>query len=559
MSYQLTSLYGLAHGHAVALCLPKIWRYMIGHIELCVDERGTDYLDSIFSELDASFSCLNHNQTIEWFETFLTDLEMLPPKSGSAKELTQLVNSVNVQRLANNPVALDEDTVRFLYQQIIPVFQDQEERSVKFFRVLAGKLSRLWKAYYSRVKFDLDDTLLLFAPNQDEGYFGSQRVLYEQAHNDERFNQFFYLWAFNKAVVDNYKFLDRYGSTTVAKIGSRKYLSAIARARFLCINQPLPFWFKLRKNQIVVPADTDVETLHELISTVSPTVPSRLRRFVFKYGISFFIKLMRNEKKRITGWCRSHILAYSDNSKALRSYRNRHEGNSVILVGNGPSLTTADLDEMAGLPSFACNLIYKLFPTTRWRPSYYCCTDRIYSRTLGDELQAKVQAPFFMNEVAFRNLKRVVSEVVWVTALYRYTYKVHSDMLAYYYPARATVMSFMIELAIYMGYKNIYLLGVDCTNSFAADGHFSNDYENTHVTRAEERRARQLMNRHDANLEEIGEMRRNRSLEAYYALARYAEKKGVRIFNATRGGALEAFERIDFDEVVRQFKKGELQ
>ena len=31
MSYKLTSLYGLPHGHAVAMCLPEVWEYMLGH------------------------------------------------------------------------------------------------------------------------------------------------------------------------------------------------------------------------------------------------------------------------------------------------------------------------------------------------------------------------------------------------------------------------------------------------------------------------------------------------------------------------------------------------
>ena len=29
MSYKLTSLYGIAHGHAVAICISKLWEYML--------------------------------------------------------------------------------------------------------------------------------------------------------------------------------------------------------------------------------------------------------------------------------------------------------------------------------------------------------------------------------------------------------------------------------------------------------------------------------------------------------------------------------------------------
>ena len=49
MSYKITSLYKLPHGHAVAVCLPEIWEYMIGHLDKCIDARGAEYLSGIFN------------------------------------------------------------------------------------------------------------------------------------------------------------------------------------------------------------------------------------------------------------------------------------------------------------------------------------------------------------------------------------------------------------------------------------------------------------------------------------------------------------------------------
>lgn len=44
MSYKITSLFGIPHGHAVALCLPAVWRYMNNHMDHCIDPRGANYL-----------------------------------------------------------------------------------------------------------------------------------------------------------------------------------------------------------------------------------------------------------------------------------------------------------------------------------------------------------------------------------------------------------------------------------------------------------------------------------------------------------------------------------
>lgn len=44
MCYKLTSLYGIAHGHAAALCVSKLWLYMRGNIEECIDSRGKEHI-----------------------------------------------------------------------------------------------------------------------------------------------------------------------------------------------------------------------------------------------------------------------------------------------------------------------------------------------------------------------------------------------------------------------------------------------------------------------------------------------------------------------------------
>ena len=104
MSYKLTSLYGLPHGHAVALCLPKVWRYM-----------------GNFENIANMFGKSNSEEAIMFFERMLNDLEILPTENATAADLDILVNSVNTQRLGNNPVRLDKDTIKILYKEILGV------------------------------------------------------------------------------------------------------------------------------------------------------------------------------------------------------------------------------------------------------------------------------------------------------------------------------------------------------------------------------------------------------------------------------------------------------
>jgi Alcohol dehydrogenase, class IV len=120
MSYKITSLYGLPHGHAVAVCLPKIWKYMLDHYDRCIEKRGVDYLEQIFNNIAATMGCNTPKDAIAFFENILLEMELQNPESvNKSDDLGVLSKSVNPIRLKNNPVLLDEGAILSLYSNII--------------------------------------------------------------------------------------------------------------------------------------------------------------------------------------------------------------------------------------------------------------------------------------------------------------------------------------------------------------------------------------------------------------------------------------------------------
>lgn len=119
-SYKITSLYNLPHGHAVAVCLPEIWEYMIGHMDKCIDSRGNDYLSGIFALISKSMGCDNSDQAIAEFRQMMMEMELKSPLARNKEEdLIVLSSSVNPVRLKNNPVLLSDASIFSLYQTII--------------------------------------------------------------------------------------------------------------------------------------------------------------------------------------------------------------------------------------------------------------------------------------------------------------------------------------------------------------------------------------------------------------------------------------------------------
>ena len=120
MSYKITSMYQLPHGHAVAVCLPEIWEYMIVNMEKCIDSRGHNYLAIIFMEISKAMGCLSPKQAIAIFRQMLSDMEINNPvATNRVEELDILSHSVNPVRMKNNPVKLDTETIYKLYKTIL--------------------------------------------------------------------------------------------------------------------------------------------------------------------------------------------------------------------------------------------------------------------------------------------------------------------------------------------------------------------------------------------------------------------------------------------------------
>lgn len=124
MCYKLTSLYGLAHGHAAALCVRVLFPYMVSADPgLCADPRGPEYLRAMFSDLAQAMGCEGPIQAAEYFGRFVERLR-LPPIRPQLGDLDILTRSVNPVRLKNNPVRLNQEALEALYRQIM----EEEER-----------------------------------------------------------------------------------------------------------------------------------------------------------------------------------------------------------------------------------------------------------------------------------------------------------------------------------------------------------------------------------------------------------------------------------------------
>ncbi|MEH7401756.1 6-hydroxymethylpterin diphosphokinase MptE-like protein [Gottfriedia acidiceleris] len=257
--------------------------------------------------------------------------------------------------------------------------------------------------------------------------------------------------------------------------------------------------------------------------------PVRMFQLLFFHSINqLFFNI--NKWFRVTNFVNNSLYL------KLKQFKNIHKGERCFIVATGPSLLNSDLEKLKNEITFSMNSIFLAFEETDWRPTYY----GIQFTDLFKKYKNKIDHL----DVRYKFIANVISKQFDVSDDYyiypldllnhnmkhkRFHTKFSDDAYAVIYDGYTITYS-LIQLAVYMGFNEIYLIGVDCNYSKDKINHFK-DY-----------------NLVDSNYTSTSE----KMISAYNIAKEYADCHNIKIFNATRGGMLEVFERVDLDVVLEK-------
>lgn len=123
MCYKLTSLYGVPHGQAAMIVNSELLPYMVENIDSCVDKRGKEYLLGVFKDIGKLIA----DDSFSFFRLLLSKTQMYDFDI-NIDDLDELVDSVNIERLSNNPVKLSKDDIREIYLRIIREIEKNKQK-----------------------------------------------------------------------------------------------------------------------------------------------------------------------------------------------------------------------------------------------------------------------------------------------------------------------------------------------------------------------------------------------------------------------------------------------
>jgi hypothetical protein len=235
-------------------------------------------------------------------------------------------------------------------------------------------------------------------------------------------------------------------------------------------------------------------------------------------------------------------------------FKNLHQNKRALVVVNGPSINTQNLDKFENDIIFAVNAFYKYENIHKLQPKYNFLLDSnlfnaetINSSLFYDELLKKLTNTIFFLPL-FRGYKSVIKNNILPINKTFFTAMGGDENCDLDFtrviPSFHGVGAYALSAAIYMGCNPIYLVGFD--HDYLANRGKDHHFYKGSTVNVDNKQELTLADR----IPYDNEMLSNYYLwQNYRYLLRIATNKGIKVFNSTNGGYLDVFERFHFENI----------
>jgi hypothetical protein len=249
---------------------------------------------------------------------------------------------------------------------------------------------------------------------------------------------------------------------------------------------------------------------------------------------------------------RRYPLVYRPRLEKLREWCS--VAHTCVIIGNGPSLKHVELDTLQHVPTFAANGIYLAYPGTRFRPTFHVIEDHLVAEDRADDLnQLRESIKLFPTYLAY------CLEDDGATIFYRHLPRPNAVRDRFDFSPNAaeqtytgcTVTFSNLQLAYYLGFRRILLIGLDHNYTIPKDVKVSADYKTGVLDMKSD-------DPNHFNKDYFGKGKRwhdpqvNKMDAAYVCAREFFKQNGVEVFNCTVGGKLEVFPRRPLTECLAE-------
>lgn len=236
--------------------------------------------------------------------------------------------------------------------------------------------------------------------------------------------------------------------------------------------------------------------------------------------------------------------------KKNKELKDCHKGKRAFVVLNGPSINKLDISKITDEITICSNYFHysELYDVVK--PDYHCICD---SDTFNDDriqavhdlMKKNPDVKYIYNKKAFGKLSdEEKKHTYFVYGMHFPTYCKIRDNLAGLSSSFNNVGAFCIMCAMYMGCKEIYVLGLD----FAPGTGFTHCYG---VTEAEKKVNNTIFYEQSREIICLSYWSYYLSHLGNFYLAKHAKKRGVKVYNVNKESYIRSFEFADYDELFK--------
>ncbi|WP_228027963.1 6-hydroxymethylpterin diphosphokinase MptE-like protein [Costertonia aggregata] len=235
----------------------------------------------------------------------------------------------------------------------------------------------------------------------------------------------------------------------------------------------------------------------------------------------------------------------------IKKLQNKFEGQRCFILGNGPSLNNMDLGLLKNEFSFAVNGIFYKTDEMGYKPSFYVVEDGAVMRDNKKRINEFKSDYNFFPSIYKKDIHN--RENTYFFNMDRSFYEKRSPYFEIprfsvdcsqkiYCGQSVTIVN--LQLAYFLGFSEVYLIGMDFNYEIPAslkiDGHVFESTEDD-VNHFHPDYFGKGKKWHDPKLHNV--------LKSYKMAKLMFEIDGRHIYNATDGGKLDLFDRVDYNSL----------
>jgi len=269
--------------------------------------------------------------------------------------------------------------------------------------------------------------------------------------------------------------------------------------------------------------------------------------YSYTNGIKSFSKFLKLSVYSLRYKLASKGLFLTKSEKLFAKLKNKYAGQRCFIIGNGPSLNLLDLTKLKDEKTFGVNAIYLNYDKMKFHPTFYVVEDYLVAEDRANEINTYKGPDYKFWGTYLDYVLKKDPKTIEMNVLMNYSEPFEpffSENVLRNVGVGGSVTYVCLQLAYYLGFTEVYMIGFDHNYKVKTD-----EVDNNNVILSKEDDINHFAPGYFGKGYRWHDPKVERMTQGFQKAKDVFEFNNRKIFNATAGGHLETFERVNYDDL----------